>query len=354
VKYIIPAFLAFVFGLLLWQIQKDKILLDYEVVESAPFPRETGTGQYFVVRLRNAGSKEIRDIELSITFKSGSIESISFSEPRIVTDVTKSARELKGRIPLLNPGESVASTITLVTIEGVAAPRVIARAPGVTAIPRTDDVTSRQCRFVFGILIGSALILALLSIYNSYRASKLSKSMPKIEEFNEVSVKLEKTKNDLQLQLEERKKEMEALFQEREKKYKAVLQEQEKERIEIEQGKPRTEQLIFAIFNKAGLGHRFADLVGSAEGVSYWKTGLFLINFFLVDKDNRDKYIKAAEMLVEISERHHHRSDSIYICLARWNCSEGIRRRQLIGWGNLRRRHRLCIIILLLRIQHMT
>lgn len=63
---------------------------------------------------------------------------------------------------------------------------------------------------------------------------------------------------------------------------------------------PKRPQLIFSIFNRAGLSNKFPALVGDSEDLTYWKTGLFLLNSFLVDGANRNKYVSASEMLVEL------------------------------------------------------
>ena len=81
-KYLLPALLAFLSGLLLWQIQREHVSLDYELVESASFPREGGIGQYFIVRLRNSGTKAVEQIRFDVDFPAGSVESTSLSDPK--------------------------------------------------------------------------------------------------------------------------------------------------------------------------------------------------------------------------------------------------------------------------------
>ncbi len=56
-KYVIPAVLAFVVGLVLWQLQRQRVSLDYEVVTSEQFPRESGVGRYFVVPYSEYGQQ---------------------------------------------------------------------------------------------------------------------------------------------------------------------------------------------------------------------------------------------------------------------------------------------------------
>ncbi len=99
-----------------------------------------------------------------------------------------------------------------------------------------------------------------------------------------MSQRIEKTEEGLTARLKRQESELELAIKDR------------------EEGKPSTAQVIFAMMNRAGLAHRFSELVGSAEDVAYWKTGLFLMNSFLVDEANRDKYVTAAELIVESEE----------------------------------------------------
>ncbi|MDZ4732869.1 MAG: hypothetical protein SGJ16_04680 [Nitrospirota bacterium] len=128
-KYIIPAALAFVFGLLLWQIQKDKLAIDYEVVESAVFPRESGNGKYYVVRIRNSGNKLVEKIDFTIAFEVGSVDSAAFSDPKLVTSLQKQPDLVSGIIPLLNPSETFSITITTVGPPNTITPLVVVTCP---------------------------------------------------------------------------------------------------------------------------------------------------------------------------------------------------------------------------------
>ncbi len=277
-KYAIPVILAFLSGLLLWQVQRERLLLDYEVVTSEQFPRESGIGRYFVVRLRNAGNREIREIDLAIVLKSGAVETNRFSQPALISQISESPSELRGRLPLLNPGETFAITLTGAGASEVGPLEVAARAPGATAIPRRDD----QLFSTGALLVAVASVVALvISTFFSYRTAKLSDSIAKIENLGEVSKRIEKKDEDLTTGLDR-------------------LEQLRKEGEERELGKPSSAQLIFAVFNRVGLGYRFHDLAFTGEDISYWKTELFLMHGFLVDDANRDRYIAAAEAIVEM------------------------------------------------------
>lgn len=299
-KYVIPALLAFLTGLLLWQIQRERVALDYEVVASDPFPREEGTGQYFVVRLRNSGSKQIERIALAISLESGNIESVSFSNPDLIRDVAREPRVVRGFLPLLNPAETFSTTITSRRGTQSASPTVVARAPGATATPRTDNAISGQLLSLAVAALVAALATAAVSFYTSLRSSKIAESLSTIENLGEVSERIERTEEDFRTRLQQEREELDKRLEERRREHEEQMRLREEERKRDEQGEPRTEQVVFAIFNRAGLSHRFAELVGSAERLAFWKTGLFLMNSFLVDEPNRDRYVSAGQMLLEL------------------------------------------------------
>ena len=67
-KILLSVILTFAASWALWEIQRDRIEMDYEVIESAPFPRTDGVGKYYIVRLRNAGNRSIENIDLRVDF----------------------------------------------------------------------------------------------------------------------------------------------------------------------------------------------------------------------------------------------------------------------------------------------
>jgi hypothetical protein len=303
-KYIIPAVLAFVFGLLLWQIQKDELGIDYEIVESAVFPRESGNGKYYVVRIRNSGNKLVEKIDFTVAFEVGSVDSVAFSDPKLVTSLQKQPDLVSGIIPLLNPSETFSITITTVGPPNTTTPKIVARAPGVTAIPRSDEHIPIQLLVtIIGIF---ALAVVGFFSYDIYKSAKITDSLVKIESLGDVPARLERrveeTEKDfaetlLRQEAEHRKRmeEIEQRSNESERKYNEFMRDRK-------EGSPAAEQIIFALLNKAGISHIFSDLATTGEGVKYWRTGLILVHNFLIDEPNRMKYVSALESLVKIEE----------------------------------------------------
>ena len=294
-QYLIPALLAFAFAFILWQIQRKKVQLDYEIIKSDSFPRENGEGQYFIIRLRNSGNTIVEKTNLKISFSVGTIESKTYSNPELIEIISESETEISGFLPLLNPKEIFSTTITMFGKGAISSPEVTARAPGTTATVKNDTA---NLPYVLNTLIAISIgvtIAVAFSVYSSYRTSKVTASISQIENLGELSERINTSNEGVLAKLQ---KQNEIIEEENKKR----REEWEREEKETEQGKPKTEQLIFAIFNRSGLSHRFPDLVGSAEEIQYWKTGLFLLTSFLTDEKYRDKYISAAEVLIDINE----------------------------------------------------
>jgi hypothetical protein len=301
-QYIIPAALALLVGLLLWQIQKERLVLEYEVIESAPYPREAGTGKYFIVRIQNTGNAKLDNIQFRIALDSGTIESSRFAQPELVKDISHDSSALSGSVPLLNPGEIVSVTITTVGQNEPKGLAVIARAPGATAIPRSNSGFSRELLSTIAALVGAISALVVFAIYRTY---KVSDSISNIENLGEASRQIQKSENDLRSNIDQMKDEFEAqttkLLEERKKReqeWEKREREFEQERRNREEGQPDRQQLIFVIMNRAGLASEFIRFAMASGEISFWRTGLFLLRGFLVDEPNRDRYVSAMEELV--------------------------------------------------------
>lgn len=292
-QYVVPAALAFIFGLVAWQIESDHLGLEYEIVESAPFPREAGTGKYFIIRIQNVGNKPLDHTEFKIKFDAEAIESSRFGEPSLVTSVSQSASSVAGSIPLSNPDESVSVTITTFGQTEARTPTVSTRAPGVTGKLKTEGSTFKEL-FPFVVILVAVLIFLLTStVLWAHRTANVSESISKIENLGEVSVRLEKSEEDFAARMAKLKESEEKRRKDMEESLKAA----EERELRVNQGEPGTEQIIFSIINRAGLAHKFFELAVGGEGITYRQTGIFLVHCYLTDAPNRDKYLAAMEAL---------------------------------------------------------
>lgn len=270
-KYLIPAILAFIGGLVLWLIKRDRRSLEYEIIESEIFPRDTGTGKYFVIKLKNNGNKPISDTELRITFESGNVESLNFSNDDLVSNIEKESNYVKGSIPLLNPSEILSITITTIDANVQTKPEIQARAVGVTASEKRkgDSIPDYVQNILAAIAVGVAATI-LFTTWITFRQTTTVKSIDELK--------------DKIANVGEKSDELKELVKKR------------------ELGAPDTEQIIFGILNRAGLGHLVPKLVCTGAQIEYWKTGIFLVHSFLVDQENSKKYFSAMEQLIEIDK----------------------------------------------------
>jgi hypothetical protein len=283
-KYLIPALLSLIVGVALWFVQRDVVSLVYEVVESASFPYDKGEGRFFVITVQNDGTKPLQNINLEIGLSSGSITTVRFSPDKLITDVKQEQQNVRGIIPLLNPKEKVATTVTAQGSGPISSPNVIARAVGVTATRKSDlSVYQVVSKILMPLTAGFTIVMIIL-LFNTKKSSDLETFV--------------KEKDNIR---EEWQKAAEVRDQEHERRMTELKEQQEKyEKIQEEaaKGKPDREQLIFAIINRAGLSHLFPRLMELGEGIMYRNTGYLLLHEFLLDQRNSEKYINALEQIV--------------------------------------------------------
>ncbi|MBU2515932.1 hypothetical protein KJ966_31830 [bacterium] len=288
-QYLIPAFLALVVGIALWLIQRKRLALDYEIIESEEFRREDVQGKYFIVRLRNFGNSPVKEAGLEIRFPFGTIDSANFSDHSLVTDISKHQSTLCAVIPLLNPRETINVTITVLGDQTIPTPTVSLRAAGVTALPKASDFIP-QSVVSYAVVIALAVSLAaLISLWSSFRQAEISKSLT-ADQFV-ITQELTQSKYETDKKFEETKKRIE-----QQEKELQILEEQNRK------GKPDREQIIFALLNRSGLSNLIPQLISTGEGVTYWKTGLYLLHSFLLDQQNTDKYFRAMQEIINVPE----------------------------------------------------
>jgi hypothetical protein len=261
-QYLIPAILSLLVtligGIFLWRLKKEKLSLQYDLIESGSFPRENGEGKYFVIRLKNTGNKAIENSSLEISFETGSIETVRVSDNNLLSAFTQESSKISGTLPLLNPKEVIEITITTIGKQSISSPRIIARAIGVTA------VQAKEIEFSSGTFI---LAIALLA--------SITAAITMYVVINQKMRNLEMTKEEI------------------------LAAVKEADRM---QG-PEREDQIFAVLNRAGLSHIFPQLISTGSDITYKDTGFFLMHQFLVENEsNKQKIISAMENLQQLEE----------------------------------------------------
>lgn len=285
IQYIIPAALAFFVGLSLWAIKRERVALEYDIVESDLFPRDGGVGEYFVCALRNTGNRAVQDISLKIGIIEGTIDSVEYSNSQLFDINEQTTTSIKGVVPLLNPKEQISAIITIRDARDESSLKVEARAVGVTANKKSSEFIPEYFKMILPAVAVGVALLAFSSIWNTYTQSRVTKSIEKIGNFKEISKGLDESTKRLD-ELKNKSEKIAKDFDEIERKW--------------EKGEPDREQIVFGILNRAGLSHILPGLLSiSGEGLPFWKTGLHLMHSYLLDQKNAQKYIQA---LVQLSK----------------------------------------------------
>lgn len=201
--------------------------------------------------------------------RQGMIESSRWSDPSLVADISTSESTLECIVPLLNPRERIALTITTIGEQWLSFLQVEARTVGVTATEKRDDSTTS----IFGVPVPFAwteMVVPLFILLVMVSALWYYVIAPTNAAFDRSNRLIAERTTDIEQHLKEE-----------------------------HQGKPDSAQIIFAILNRAGVGHLISQLVTTSQDITYWGTGLALMNSFLLDQANSQKYVTALEELVK-------------------------------------------------------
>lgn len=275
IQYIIPATLTLFVGLVLWAIKKERLALEYDIVESDCFPRDGGVGKYFVCALKNTGNRAVQAISIEIAVNDGTIESVEYSNSQLFDISEQTTTSIKGAVPLLNPKEQIGAIITIRNARAESSLRVEARAIGVTASKKSAEFMPEYFNLILPVVAAGVALLAFGLIWNTYTQSRVTKSIEKIGNFKELLDELKSKSEKIDMDIEDIEK-------------------------KSEQGEPEREQIVFSILNRAGLSHIVPGLMSiSGEGLPFWKTGLHLMHSYLMDQKNAQKYVQA---LVQLSK----------------------------------------------------
>ncbi len=288
-NYVIPAIFAFIVGLILWFIKRDRLSLEYDVAESETFPHEDGYGKYFILSLKNIGNKAVENITFKLELNQGAINSVQFSQSELINIDSQNESLISGTIPLLNPKENFKSTITINNAQNSSKLSIEARGVGVTAEKKkTDSIPEYFQKIAIGVTIAVS-ISTLFTAWTSLNQSRANKSIKNLDKIQTIAGDIKDSASFFEEKLSNRDKEFELL-----------KKENAEEELKRKQGKPEREQVIFSILNKAGLSSKLPKLISiSGEGLPFWKTGLFLMHSYLADTKSSHSYVTA---LSEISK----------------------------------------------------
>jgi hypothetical protein len=284
-QYIFPAVLTIFVGLLLWIVKRERLALEYEVLEYGPFPRDQGLGKYFDCELRNSGNRAIENITYKIELSRGSIDSIQHTQAELLNVDQQTNTLIQGVIPLLNPKERFRTKLSIKDAENDSIVNIEARAVGATARRKSNESLTQYLQSLAFIAVISGVVSASYTYWSISNEPYLKKSNQMVEEVSDISKQLDSFKKQ---QIEKLEKQAEEINLQT-----AKLDELERKR---KQGEPEREQIVFASLNLAGLSQLLPELMSiSGEGLPFWKTGLFLMHSYLLDKGNAKKYLKAIQ-----------------------------------------------------------
>lgn len=298
-QYIIPALLALIVGLVLWFIKRDRLSLEYTITESEIFPKGRVQGKYFLLNLKNNGNKALENINYQLELNLGKIDSLLFSKKDLISISSQSEKNIHGLISLLNPNEELHTTLTIENAEDYSKIKIQARGVGVTAI---ESKKNQLPLYLQNFLIPFSIVITISTAYSaftSFNQIKVNESINSINDIKNITKDIKENNTILNTELFDYKSKL----TEQSEKLSILVKESETRLKQEALGKPDREQIIFASLNKAGLSFLLPRLLESTgDNLPYWKTGLFLVNSYLLDKKHSIKYVNVLDSLANIKE----------------------------------------------------
>lgn len=279
-NYLIPAILALVgsviTGVVLWLIKRTRRRLVYSLVKLTEFKGGPGGAVVGIhsLTLANRGNVELEDTEVTLTLDAGGeFVAISAAEPELIPNgITTEKTRGRFRIPLLNPGESTEIAMT-VGNPANAAPKVVARARGVTAV---EEAHGQDSGYFIGPTVTGAITVGVAILGVFAVLGPLSSLLTDDERLPTLQSKLDSLNEGM-------------------KQYRAEVDSMLK-------GKPEREQELFVLFNAAGVGDLYPQYLAGGE-MTYWRAGYFLFTRCVSDGARCRSYIRAMDRLLEISSQ---------------------------------------------------
>jgi hypothetical protein len=286
-EYLIPAVLSVIGGLILWAIKRERVSLTYEIARSEVFPRAGTSGMYFVCTLRNGGNRPIENISYKFTVSGGIIDSVEFSDSKLIDLDAENQSTLEGSIALLNPKEKFGAIVTITDATDQSTSYLEARAVGATAFRESAQLMPEYLHQILLALAVAVTGSAAYSTWTSYRQSEVRRSIEIIGDVRGIAtsvVESEKTLEQLKKESEDLRKKI------------------DRDELAFKQGRPEREHIVFSILNKSGTGFIVPLLLASGDELPYWKTGLYLVHGYLADKRNARRYIDTLVSLSRVEE----------------------------------------------------
>ena len=140
--------LAFIGGVVLWSILKERLSLEYCVYKADSFSREGGAVNFYNCWITNNGNRELENITLIISLNGGVIDSVKFINSELLRLNDQGGSSIKATVPLLKPNEKVGALISIKNPEDRSPLQIDAKAAGVIAKERVFDEPDELLRYM--------------------------------------------------------------------------------------------------------------------------------------------------------------------------------------------------------------
>jgi len=283
-NYIITAILAFLTGFLLWLVKRDKYLLYFYLIESDIFPSNNKKGKYYILKIKNKGNKVIENINIKLDFKTGNISKPTISDPELINDESINICDYSCKITSLNPKEIIQITITKESENNFDNPIINIRAKGVNGQKEVETDYS----FILNSIIYPIVIAILIGYFGTTLVTKYffndTSNLQILDQLKDVKTSIKKDSLSNKVNRLQRR-------------YDSLL------RLE-EQGLPDRQEIIFSILNKSGLTNLIPEILKNNDDITYKNSAFLLFNHYLIDKNNKTKYLKALKDLSETKDMY--------------------------------------------------
>lgn len=138
VTAVLTGIFTVVAGIATYWITTKEPELAFTVASGPSLPATGGTKRIFVVEVRNSGKKEIAQTLIQLSLANGELsEVVSEASPGVRITQEKAPKKIDINADLLNPGDLVKVSFLTALSAPEAEPRVVVRAPGVSAIDQS-------------------------------------------------------------------------------------------------------------------------------------------------------------------------------------------------------------------------
>ncbi|RII76220.1 hypothetical protein D0894_17640 [Pseudomonas monteilii] len=144
----------------------------YTLVGGPSFSSPEGAKRIFVLEVNNKGSKEIKNAFIQISLPTGELSEVAAdATPGVKIIETRSKSTFELNTDILNPEDTVKISLLTTQQNTGAAPVVVARAPGISAIDITDKPERTSFDYIIAAVTAIAVLAQLLSSFvtNRYR-----------------------------------------------------------------------------------------------------------------------------------------------------------------------------------------